>query len=90
MVEQQRGRDHVARDSCLRGSSQAGAISGYFNRHQYFSKLIRNLWTVLKNDRHDAVLDHLAELNVAQGLEAWAAHLSRRFSAIESMVISMM
>ena len=44
----------------------------------------------MKNDRHDAVLDHLAELNVAQGLEAWAAHLSRRFSAIESMVISMM
>ena len=41
----------------------------------------------MKNDRHDAVLDHLAELNVAQGLEAWAADLSRRFSAIGSMMV---
>ena len=49
-----------------------------------------NLWTVLKNDRHDAVLDHLAELNVAQGLEAWAADLSRRFNTIGSMVITKM
>ena len=51
---------------------------------------MRNLWTVLKNDRHDAVLDHLAELNVAQGLEAWAADLSRRFNTIGSMVITKM